>query len=148
METEVSIAFRRAPQTTAMTPPFHKLAFRMVAAFRAHSHVNNVLTHISRGNWVAVEQSLRRIFDPVTTGAILSPLEQNLVDLMHAERGVTGRVLKPFFRDRLGQFLEAEQVEKVCAHVEGLYAQLQQPAVLEPSVGETAVPTTFDLAAS
>lgn len=144
----MTIAFRHKPQTTAANFSIHELAFRMVAAFRAHPHVNNVLTHISRSNWAAVEQSLQRIFDPVTTSAGLSPLEQNLVDLMHVERGITGRILKPFFRHRLGQLLEAEQVEEVLAHVEVLYAQLQQPAILGPSVGETAVQTSFDLAAS
>lgn len=44
-----------------------ELAFRVFAAFRAHPHINNVLTHISRAKWVEVERSLNRILDLATT---------------------------------------------------------------------------------
>jgi hypothetical protein len=110
--------------------------------------VNNVLTHVSRGDWTAVERSLLRIFDPATTGAELSSLEQNLVDLMQADGGETGRILKPFLRERLGQLIEAEQVGDVLAHVEILFVQSQRTAELHPLSREPAVRTSVDLAAS
>jgi len=40
-----------------------ELAFRIFAAFRAHPHINNVLTHISSAKLVEVEKSLNRILD-------------------------------------------------------------------------------------
>jgi hypothetical protein len=123
----MTIAFRVGPQTElpAANLPTNELAFLTVAAFRAHSHINNVLTHISRGDWLAIERSLQRILDPATMGG-LSLLEQNLIDLMCADRGITGRVLKPFFRELLGRHLKAEQMEGVLAHVEALFVQSQE----------------------
>src|SRR5215468_9283749 len=72
-----------------------ELAFRTFAAFRAHPHINNVLTHISRANWIEVEKSLNRILDLSTTTDGLSPLEENIIELMVSERGITGKILKP-----------------------------------------------------
>lgn len=67
-----------------------ELAFRICAAFRAHPHVSNVLTHISRAKWNEVERSIKSIIDPAMTGDDLSPLGRNIVDLLVAERGITG----------------------------------------------------------
>jgi hypothetical protein len=55
-----------------------QLAFRVFAAFRAHPHINNVLTHISGANWRNLEHSLQHLIDPATTSDGLSPLEQNI----------------------------------------------------------------------
>lgn len=73
-----------------------ELAFRMVVAFRTHPHINNVLTHISGGDWGKVERSLRVLLDPSRTGAARSSIEANLLDLMCLERGITGRIMKPY----------------------------------------------------
>ena len=78
-----------------------ELAFRIFAAFRAHPHINNVLTHISRAKWAEVEKSLNRILDLATTSDGLSPLEENIIELMVGERGITGKILKPYFHGRL-----------------------------------------------
>src|SRR5262245_59044253 len=72
------------------------LGFRIFAAFRAHPHISNVLTHISRSNWSQVECALNAILDPTTTSDRLSPLAHNILDLMCAERGITGKILKPY----------------------------------------------------
>ena len=58
------------------------LVFTVVAAFRRHPHLNNVLTHISGARWERVEQALRAILDPVSRSRELSPLARNIVDLM------------------------------------------------------------------
>jgi len=75
------------------------LALRLAVAFRRHPHVGNVVTHICGGQWERVEQALRRIFDPTSDPDDLSSLAHNLVELMWTERGVTGRILKPYVRE-------------------------------------------------
>lgn len=109
-----------------------ELAFRIFAALRAHPHINNVLTHIARANWVQVERSLNRILDTVTASDGLSPLEQNMIDLMCAERGITGKIVKPYFHAALHRFLEPRDAERLIRHVENLFLELewkaQQPA--------------------
>jgi hypothetical protein len=93
------------------------LVFRVIAAFRRHPHVNNVLTHISRADWRAVEQAIRTILDPCSLARDLSPLACNIVDLMCADRGVTGRILKPYYRELLGLVLGERVAARFIAHV-------------------------------
>lgn len=102
-----------------------ELAFRIFAAFRAHPHINNALTHISRARWIEVEKSLNRILDLSTTGDGLSPLEENIIDLMVGERGATGRILKPYFHAALHRILESSRAERLIRHVNALYLELE-----------------------
>lgn len=102
-----------------------ELAFRIFSAFRAHPHINNVLTHISRARWIEVEKSLNRILDSATTGDGLSPLEENIIDLMVGERGVTGRILKPYFHAALHRILDPGRAERLIRHVNALYLELE-----------------------
>jgi hypothetical protein len=88
-----------------------------VAAFRRHPHINSVLTHISGANWLRVEKALRAILDPLTAGSDLSPLARNIVDLMCADRGVTGRILKPYFRGFLSRILSPHLAVLLTDHV-------------------------------
>lgn len=119
-------AGRRADVPTA------ELASRVCAAFRAHPHINNVLTHISRADWSAVTRALSAIFDPGVTSDGRSALERNILDLMCAERGITGRILKPYFHARLHRLLEPHEAERLIRHVQALFLELewkaQQPA--------------------
>ena len=122
-------------------PSTAELAFRIFAAFRAHPHINNVLTHISRAKWVEVEQSLNRILDLGTTSDGLSPLEENVIDLMVGERGTTGKILKPYFQAALHRVLEPSQAERLIRHVNALYLELewkvQHPAPPSPRSSES-----------
>ncbi len=102
-----------------------ELAFRVFAAFRAHPHINNVLTHISRAKWAEVEKSLNRILDPVTTGDGLSPLEENIIELMVGERGITGKILKPYFLAALRRTVGPRRAERLARHVNTLYLELE-----------------------
>lgn len=77
--------------------PADQLAFVLVAAVRRHPHVSNVLTHVSGQNWARVEQTFDAILDPRTRAADLTPLGENIVELMWAERGVTGRLFRPYW---------------------------------------------------
>jgi hypothetical protein len=82
-----------------------ELVFLLVAGFRRHPHTNNVLTHISGGNWLRIEQALFAILDPNVRRGALSPLAIDIIDLMCAERGITGRILKPYYRSLLTNIL-------------------------------------------
>lgn len=116
-----------------------ELAFRTLAVFRAHPHINNVLTHISRADWASMERSLASILDPATTSGALSPLEQNIIDLMCADRGISGRILKPHFHALLRRLLEPRHAERIIRHVELLFLEIewkaQQPAFTAPVQG-------------
>jgi hypothetical protein len=72
-------------------------AQRLTLAFKRHSHINNVMTHIAGGRWDRIEDALATIFASSTDTAIITPLARNLIDLLWAERGTTGRIMKPFF---------------------------------------------------
>ena len=102
------------------------LAFRIFAAFRAHSHISNVLTHISRSNWKHVEGALNVILDPATTSDGLSPLTRNILDLMCADRGITGRILKPYFHAVLHRLLGPTGARQMIGHIEALHADLER----------------------
>lgn len=102
-----------------------QLAWTTVVAFRAHPHVSNVMTHISGARWQEVERALRVILDPHATCRDLSPLAENIVDLMCAERGTTGRILKPYFHGLLGQILPPPLAARLRIHVACLFDDMQ-----------------------
>lgn len=127
-----------------LEPSTAEFAFRIVSVFRAHPHISNVLTHISRAKWSEVEQSLSRILDLSTTGDGLSPLEENIIDLMVGERGVTGTILKPYFQAAVRRLLEPSSAERLIRHINALYLELEwkvlhpapsAPVPSEPSEG-------------
>ncbi len=101
------------------------LAFFVVAGFRRQPHINNVLTHISGANWERVEQALRAILDPSTSSRELSPLARNIVDLICADRGVTGRILKPYFRGLLASILSPHLAALLTDHVSFLFLEFE-----------------------
>lgn len=105
-----------------------ELAFRIFAVFRGHPHINNVLTHISRANWTQVERELNVILNPAATAERLSPLARNIVDLMCAERGVTGKILKPYFHAALQRLLGPDEAESLVRHVEALFLEIEWKA--------------------
>lgn len=108
------------------------LAFTLVAALRQHGHFGNVLTHISGTNWTKVEQSLRSISDPDVGSQALSPLAQNIVELICGDRGVTGRIMKSYFRTVLGKVLGIDGATRLIQRINGLFVELkcarQQPS--------------------
>jgi len=106
-------------------PATPELSFRIYAAFRAHPHINNVLTHISRSKWGEVEQALNRIFDLSTTSDGLSPLEENIVELMVGDRGITGKIFKPYFQAALRRMLEPSRAERLIRHITALNLELE-----------------------
>lgn len=122
--------------------PLDQVVFILVASFRGHGHINNVLTHISRGNWDRIEQALRHIFDSSTVSHDLSQLERNIVELMCADRGVTGRILKPFYQELIVTILGKTTASRLIAHVNSLFLECEnavQPAAPSSVSGSTTV---------
>jgi hypothetical protein len=101
------------------------LAFVVAAAFRRQPHLNNVLTHISGANWGRVEQALRAILDPLSPSCDLTPLARNMVDLMCADRGVTGRILKPYLRGLFARILSPHLAALLTDHVSLLFLEFE-----------------------
>lgn len=97
-----------------------ELVERLVAAFRWHPHVSNVLTHLCGSQWMRVEQALRVIVNPAFARGDLSPLALNIVELMWAERGVTGRILKPYLCEVLARNLARPAAYRLQLRIAGL----------------------------
>ncbi|WP_322987741.1 MULTISPECIES: hypothetical protein [unclassified Hoeflea] len=93
----------------------------VVASFRANSHITNVMTHISGARWDHIEDALRVILDRGARPLQLSRLEANIVDLICAERGVTGRMLKPYFHSVLCRLLPPAAAASLQAHIMRLH---------------------------
>ncbi len=74
-----------------------QLGFRLAALLRTDAHLCNVLTHISSGDWRAVESAIIAILRPRASARKLSGLACNILQLICDERGPTGRILRPFF---------------------------------------------------
>lgn len=96
------------------------LVRRLVAAFRRHPHINNVMTHISGAHWERIEQALRVILHPAASRDDLSPLARNIIELMWAERGVTGRILKPYLHELIARILPRPVADRLLGHIAGL----------------------------
>jgi uncharacterized protein (DUF2249 family) len=96
------------------------LVQRLVAAFRRHPHISNVMTHISGAKWERIEQALRAILDPSATQNDLAPLARNIVELMWAERGVTGRILKPYLHELFAGILPRPVADRLLGHIADL----------------------------
>jgi len=105
-----------------------------VIAFRYHPHINNVMTHICRAQWDRIEQALYVIFNPVVRHADLSPLAVNIVELLDAERGTTGRILKPYFHSVLAKRLSQELVTCLSLHIADLYMAKQADLASRPQL--------------
>jgi hypothetical protein len=96
------------------------LAAVILAVFRSDGHICNVLTHISGAHWDQVEQALRSILDRQGTAAGLTPLARNIVDLLCADRGTTGRIVRPCFETLLARLLTPGSAAEMRAHVHAL----------------------------
>ena len=130
-------AFTEAPDDRREVD-LEALVLRLIAAFRRHPHVSNVLTHICGARSERIVQALRVIFGPDAASGRLSPLADNLVELMWAERGVTGRILKPYLRELLASILPQRSAEPLLDKVAALSLSRQARAVPLPQIGVEA----------
>ncbi|MGE0753083.1 MAG: hypothetical protein AB7K64_21140 [Variibacter sp.] len=105
----------------AMAVP--ELVAYVVAAFRSHPHLSNVLTHISGGSWDRIEQALQVILDLRSSRNDLSPLVRNIIDLMCADRGITGRIFKPYYQELLVALLGETVAKRLITHITCLFME-------------------------
>jgi hypothetical protein len=130
------------------------LSFALVALLRAEGHLCNVLTHIASGDWRAVERAIVVILTPRTSSKKLSDLARNILELACDNRGVTGRIMGPFFFNaiiRIAGKKDGKRLERKIRRLRrrmSLDAQLQLMA-RPPQPGRSggarsARPTRFD----
>lgn len=100
------------------------MAFTIIAVFRGHPHISNVLAPVAGGDWRKAERAIATILDPAADGRVLPPLERNLVRLLRAERGTTGRLLKPYFEQLAERALGVDQAKQLFAHLDRLLVEL------------------------
>ena len=116
-------AFRLEP--ASRTGESARLAADLVVQFRHHSHFNNVLTHVSGANWPAVEQALARLL--ANSSGPLDALSVNVLALLSGERGVTGRLMKPWFAEQLRYYTSparCRSIERRLARLHARYAAM------------------------
>lgn len=118
----------------ALDAPGVDLVFPLVAALHRHPHLSNVLTHISRASWPRVEQTLRLLLDPATDARDLTPLALNMLDLICAERGDTGRIFKPYFCALLTALTGPDQADRLLAHMH----RLRTPGAVPTAMARTS----------
>jgi hypothetical protein len=109
-----------SPYVTMAVP---ELVAYIVAAFRHHPHICNVLTHISGGSWDRIEPALQIILDHHSGPNDLSPLVLNIIDLMCADRGITGRIFKLYYQDLLVALVGKAVAGRLIAHVTCLFME-------------------------
>lgn len=104
----------------------------LVACFRSHPHVSNVLTHIGGARWDRIEAALVSLLDPAAGADELLPLARNLLDLLYAERGVTGRILKPFFLACVGNLAGSDIGTAIAVRLDGLQVHIDSSGTALP----------------
>ena len=90
-----------------------ELALILVALLRTDGHLNNVLTHISSGDWDAVEKAIAVIVDWNTRAKDLSKLARNILELVCDDAGQSGRRLRPLFIGSIARFSGHEESERL-----------------------------------
>lgn len=137
----VSQAAMKAPAISAGAfdaPNIDDLAFSLVAALHRHPHLSNVLTHISRSSWPRIEHTVRVILDPATQQRDLTPLARNMLDLMCNERGVTGRIFKPYFNALLTALAGPNKAEALLSRIHRLATPEAAVVIALPTMAATA----------
>lgn len=134
----LTIALATGNGVTADQPTIDDLAFSLVAALHRHPHLSNVLTHISRSSWPRIEQTLRIILEEKTQQRDLTPLTRNILELMCAERGDTGRIFKPYFRYLLTALAGPNRAKALWGHIEHLATPAVPDVIAMPELRATA----------
>ena len=105
------------------------LAFKLVALLRADGHLCNVLTHISSGDWRAVEQAILTILEPRAPPEKLSKLARNMLELLCDDLGITGRMMRPFVFQAIGRIAGKVEMKRLEAGIR----RLRQRVSVNPS---------------
>ena len=96
-------------------PPRDPIALpqTLIAVLRADGHLCNVLTHVARGNWRAIESALEIILAARSRAAHLDPVARNVLALICDERGVTGPIMKTVVFGLIGRSVDARQAQQL-----------------------------------
>ena len=107
-----------------MSSPFVKsagavddLSFALVALLRADGHV---LTHIVSGDWRVVEQAIIAMLSPRASSKKLSNMASDILELACDNRGITGRIMGPFFFNAIARIAgrpAGKRLEKRIRHL-------------------------------
>lgn len=96
------------------------LSFTLVALLRADGHLCNVLTHISSGDWRSIEQAIVGILNSRTSSKKLSPVARNILELICDNRGVTGRIMRPFFFNAIARVAGKSEMKRLQSKIRRL----------------------------
>lgn len=88
------------------------LAGMLIIELRHHGHFNNVLTHIFAADWRQAEASLARLLE-LDNESDLSNCEADLVALLCGERGVTGKLMRPWMAVQLRRFVPNDCADRL-----------------------------------
>ncbi|WIJ26981.1 hypothetical protein [Devosia sp. RR2S18] len=91
------------PQTTADL---------LIIGLRDHPHFNNVLTHVLHADRPLAQKSMERLLR-LEDEAPLTSLEANLVSLLCGERGVTGKMMRPWVAAQLRRLLSEQDASRI-----------------------------------
>ena len=109
------------------------LSFTLVALLRAEGHLCNVLTHVSSGDWRAVEQAINAILEPRTPPRRLSNIARNMLELLCDDRGVTGRRMRPFFFEAIARVAGRAEMKRLEAKIRRLRRRMSLDAGARPA---------------
>ncbi len=104
------------------------LPFTLVALLRADGHLCNVLTHVSAGDWGAIEQAIAVILRPRARVPDLSSVARNMLELICDGRGVTGPVMRPFFLDAIRRCAGKSEMRRLDRKVRRLRLRMSAAA--------------------
>jgi hypothetical protein len=96
------------------------LAFTLVSLLRADGYLCNVLTHVSSDDWRAVERAINAILEPRTPPRRLSNIPRNLLELLCDDRGIAGRIMRPFFFAAVAQVAGTAEMKRHEARIRRL----------------------------
>lgn len=96
------------------------VAFTLIALLRADGHVCNVLTHISLGDWRAIEEAILTILEPRGLSKKFSKTTRNILELLCDDLGTTGRIMRPSFFEAIAQIAGKAEMKRVEARTRRL----------------------------
>jgi hypothetical protein len=82
-------------------------------------------THNSGGDWPKIEAAFKAILDGRVGVRHLSPLARTIVDLLSADRGITGRMMKRYFQALLASQLDPGLAAHFRCRVRTLFEDLE-----------------------
>jgi hypothetical protein len=79
----------------------HDLAALLVIQIKGHGHFGNVMHHVARGDWAAVDRALRDVLALPHGYEALSPLARNLVTMLHGTSAANLRPFRPWLLEQV-----------------------------------------------